>query len=674
MATRFGPSGEAVYNRSYRMKNPDGSNETWADTVERVVNGNIALVHGKDSSEWSKRTQHEAGRLKYFMNEMAILPAGRQLRTLGMEGRQFAFNCHHSGWSGKLSDHFKFTFMRLVEGGGVGANYSTKYFDHYGSPMNHIDLRLSCDTDHPDFGKMPVYVTDEIVSMYPVRVEDTREGWADALGSVIDAAMSRSWPNGIRVEFELSDIRPEGSPLVSSGGTAAGPAPLAVMLKEVTDVLNRAHEDGFFTPIDMMEIDHAISVGAIAGGNRRSARMSMVNWNDPYIFEFIDSKADGTKHWTTNISVAIDDEFISMLERNDNNRAKYVHKRVCEAVLNNGEPGYWNMSLSNVGEVDEIICTNPCGEIPLAQWEACNLGHVNMDWFARTGEVDVDELFEAHRLITRFLIRSTYSDINDPKQREIQDRNRRIGVGHLGVQGFWAKQGVRYSEIPHVSDVYHLTADLADEVRTEAREYAFKLRIPEPIKVTTVAPTGSVAKLPGVSEGIHPIYARHFERRIRFSKRSDEEFSQVLDYMNQGFTIEDDVYDPSGMTSVVVFPTEDILVQQVRDLGIDESVVESSDELTVRQMLDVQAFYQNVWADNAVSYTVNIPDGTVSVDELQDLLVDYLPKLKGTTIMVDATRDQAPYTRITKEDYQVAEAKRVDDSYDEACATGACPI
>ena len=118
--------------------------------------------------------------------------------------------------------------------------------------------------------------------------------------------------------------------------------------------------------------------------------------------------------------------------------------------------------------------------------------------------------------MTRFLIRATYGDVNDPKRGLSWTANRRIGVGHLGVQGFWAKHGLRYSRIPGDPKAESLLYVMSQAVREMARAYAFELRIPEPVKVTTVAPTGSIAKLPGVSEGIHPIYARHFERRVRF--------------------------------------------------------------------------------------------------------------------------------------------------------------
>jgi ribonucleoside-triphosphate reductase (thioredoxin) len=696
----WGPTGEAVYNRTYSRQKDDGKFETWQDTVDRVVKGNLSLAYG-DTSTWSKEVWQEAALLERYMDEFKIIPAGRQLWATGVPGRQYLFNCHVSGWGEKFSDHFAFTFMRLVEGGGVGANYSTRLFEHYGCPVKSVNVRITCSQSHPDFGKLESLLADDGrhygMSYY---VDDTREGWSRALTYLIDTSMSGQ---ADVIEFNVSGIRPEGSPLVSSGGTAAGPAPLANMLLDVGNVLNRACKQGYFTPVDIMEIDHYISVGAVAGGKRRSARMSVCHWNDPFIFEFIKAKTDGRLHWTTNVSVEIDNTFIANLREINPNQlgaetsgrllAQQVHAAVCKAVLSNGEPGYWNSELAQQGEPGVILSTNPCGEIPLEAWEACNLGHVNLDAFVdydNASGVDFGGLQEAHRLMTRFLIRSTFADINDPRQREIQDKNRRIGLGHFGVQGYLAKRGIKYSDAARsvaengIMSFAGQLRYLKGVVREEARRYAFELRIPEPVKVTSVAPTGTIAKMPGVTEGIHPVYAKWYERRVRFSKRDEREFGQVLDYMNQGFKIEDDIYDPSGMTAVVVFPTEDILVKQVRDivkkygddfdLDFDESVVESAEDLTIDDMLSMQAVYQTYWADNAVSYTCNIAEGRYSPEELQEILVKYLPRLKGTTIMVDASREQAPYTRITRQEYESAEAKRVEDSTDEACATGACPV
>src|SRR5690606_22424947 len=218
--------------------------------------------------------------------------------------------------------------------------------------------------------------------------------------------------------------RPKGARLKTFGGTASGPAPFAKMLHDVAAVLNgtnvlvdirswpgevvrsekvRSHP---LTCIEAMEIDHAIAQCVVAGGVRRSARMAMVHWQDPHIFDFISCKSDFGDHFTTNISVIVDDDFMLKLSQGDQ-RAKDIHEACVEGMLANGEPGYFNISLANEGELDEIYATNPCGEITLHPWENCVLGHVNLDAFAT--DPDNERLEEAHRLMIRFLIRATFA-------------------------------------------------------------------------------------------------------------------------------------------------------------------------------------------------------------------------------------------------------------------------
>lgn len=700
--TKFGPTGQIVYDRTYSRKLPDGSNETWPDTVRRVARGNLELVYGEQAA-WPQHVINEYCLLVDHMEDFRIIPAGRHLWASGVKGRQYLMNCWVSGWGEKLSDHFEFTFLRLMEGGGVGANYSSTYLEAFGAPRRELRVHIVCDPSHADYEEMKAagILSTEFDSDWhgAFEVGDSREGWADALVDLLDTYMTDDVVKHQDRVYDVTNVRPKGARLKTFGGTASGPGPFGQMMLDVAVVMNGSylnaqeyhgfHHISHVTPIEAMEIDHAIASCVVSGGVRRSARMAICHWRDPYIEDFLACKADGSKHWTTNISVEIDDDFLALLNYEEGDKripfhlkgeagyAKRVHQLVVEGMLTNGEPGYWNSSLSNEGEPGRVIATNPCGEITLEAWEACNLGHVNLDAFAPKvkGEpVDLPKILLAHELMTRFLIRATWADINDPKSRKIQDSNRRIGVGHLGVQGFWVKQGVRYSVVPETQMAPLLLDRLRDMVRQTAREYAFELRIPEPVKVTTVAPTGSIAKLPGVPEGIHPIYARYFLRRVRFSVLDPDQADKLLEFAHQGLKIETDVYDQSGNTMVVEFPTKDILVEQVEALGYPaDIVIESADELTLDQLLAFQEMYQTHYADNAVSFTANVPPG-LDVQEVADVVAARLPSLKGTTIMVDNTREQAPYERISEADYLAATVRTIEDGIDENCATGACPI
>lgn len=701
----WGPTGETVYNRTYSRKKPDGTNETWPETVIRVVDGNLALVYGDDKTQWDEEILLERAELVDMISEFKILPAGRHLWASGVKGRQYLMNCWTSGWGEKLSDHFEFTFMRLMEGGGVGANYSSDYLKPYGLPAQALNVHIVCDPEHPDYQEMrdAGVLSDEYTSDWEgaFEVVDSREGWAAALVDLIDTYYSDDVKHENRV-YDVTNVRPKGARLKTFGGTASGPGPFARMMHEVSRVLNRsrvrvmavnaAHLPDqvdkrdladHLTPLEAMEIDHAIAECVVSGGVRRSARMSMVRWDDPWAVDFINCKADTGKHWTTNISLEIDNKFIQNAQHHMGGelalkKAAKVYDQAVQAMLRNGEPGFFNVDLANEGELKGIYTTNPCGEITLEPWEACNLGHVNLDAFAPTvmgGYDDWDGLLRAHQLMTRFLIRATYADVPDPKSREVVDRNRRIGVGHFGVQGYLAKRSIRYSDA--AKPYSRVPGDLAimrSVVDATARDYAFELRIPTPIKTTTVAPTGSIAKLPGATEGIHPIYARHFIRRIRFNKTDSDQALQLLRFQLEGFDVETDIYDQSGNTMVVSIPTKELLVEQVEALGYPADIVESADEISLDDMLAFQAMYQKHYSNNAVSFTVNVPEGQYSDWQAGKIISDYLPALKGTTIMPDGTRPQAPYERITEAEYEAARIKAVEDSIDEECATGACPI
>lgn len=695
----WGPNGRSVYERTYQRVKPDGTREQWNDTVQRVIAGNLSLVYG-DPETWTEEVISESEELHRMMFGLKILPAGRHLWASGVPGRQYLFNCHTAGWGQKFSDHFEFMFMRLMEGGGVGSNYSSKYLAQYGPVKRALNVHIICDPEHPDYQKMKdAGVLSETYGYgwpgaFPI--EDSREGWAGGLVDLLDTFFKDEVKHDNRV-YDVSRVRKEGAPLRTFGGSASGPLPFARMMVNVAGIMNRRVQRQA-TPLDGMEIDHEIGQCVVAGGNRRSARMSILPWSDPWIQEFIECKADPSKHWTTNISVEVDEEFFRCLTQEwsppfEDDRgvewpqfgpreaADDILHRVAQGMLANGEPGIWNSALSAEGELGEVFCTNPCGEIILQQWENCNLGHVNLDAFIKVSDgtvsVDLAEVQAAHRLMTRFLMRATYGDVNDSKQAAVLARNRRIGVGHFGVQGMLAKLGIPFSEAPQNEFVKDFLDRMYRTVRQEARDYAFALRIPEPVKVTTVAPTGTIAKLAGRTEGIHPVYAKHYIQRIRFSTVDPTQRAQLEEYAAQGYEIEVDQW--AANTKIVLIPTEELLVSELVEMGYsrDEALVlvESVDEIDFYDLLAFQAMYQEHYADNAVSFTANVIPGSIDAEEITVNLTRWLPKLKGTTVFPDLSRPQAPYTRLTAEEFDAIEGpKMAADGTDESCSTGACPI
>ncbi|MFJ6010174.1 ribonucleoside-triphosphate reductase, adenosylcobalamin-dependent [Streptomyces halstedii] len=672
---------KVVYERTYSRQKPDGSMESWPETVQRVVDGNLALVEPRYIEEGEREALTE------MIESFKILPAGRHLKSSGVN--DFALNnCWAAGWdSSKPEEHFTFTLLRLAEGGGVGANYSSRYLEDFPPVQVPVNVHIVCDPKHPDYydmydsGLISMEYSHTWAGAYPV--EDSREGWAAALGDLIRTAHDPKTRHTQRV-YDVSRVRCKGSPLKTFGGTASGPEPFAEMMQEVGAIfaLNfhnaaETYEHHYLTGLDAMNIDHAIAKAIVAGGVRRSARMSIMRWDDYLISDFIRIKAEGG-HWTTNISVEVDENFFKALAgewtEKMNCLAQDVLKAIAEGMLRNGEPGVWNSTLTAEGEVDGTYTTNPCGEATLTPWEPCNLGSVNLGAFVdRNGDVDNEGLVTAHRLITRYLVRATFAEVADGKSADAIYRYRRIGVGHLGFADYLYKTGIKYTEASLNGWVVEDLNWWADTVDEAAAEYANQLRIPVPIKKRVIAPTGTTSKLAGVSgEAVHAPFADYFIRRIRFSALEPSEVAQVEEYRRKGYRVEPCRY--AANTLVVEIPTKDSLLDELEY----PEYFQHAGELTIRDMLNVQRMYQEYWADQAVSYTANVDSSKYTAEELAGLLAEYLPDLKGTTCFPEMSMPQSPYERISREEYVVRAAEVgievTDTGFDPVCASGACPV
>ncbi len=650
---KWGPNGEAVFSRTYARPKGDRS-ETWAECVHRVVEGNISLVDPQHLAPV------ETSHLGQAIHEMGLLPAGRHLWSSNADNpRQYLMNCHRAGWGPDLADHFCFTFDMTMVGGGVGANFSNSYLEQLPMPAGWVELHVVCSLVHPDREEFAQHLDpslpDAAVAVH--HVEDSREGWVDALRQVLNLAQH----GGGKLVIDVSEVRPRGSLIAGFGGVASGPGPLVELLTSATDIVNDC-VGRELTSLDCMAIDHAIASCVVAGGVRRSARMSQKAARDSDALDVVTCKLDDpTSHWTTNVSLEIDDLWVEQLKRRQP-QAMAVFTAVVQGMLENGEPGFYHSDNASKGETGDVRATNPCGEQPLEDWEACCLGHVNLAYYG----TDLDGAIRAARLMTRFLIRATEAWIDDPKQRAIVNDNRRIGVGLTGVQEWAAAHGVRWSDIDESDELRFFLQEMARAVDQEADYYSEQLGISRPIKTRTIAPTGTVSKLAGVSEGIHPIYARHFLQRMRYA--ADD--PQLDAHIAMSRHVEDCMY--SANTKVVTIPTRHTIIDQY-----DPGLIQSVDEISIDTQFAVQAFFQQYWSDNAVSFTANIDPDTPH-SELAAALERWLPHLKGTTVFPDLSRPQSPYERIPDGVYEVvaevlggnaAVGEAVDD-----CATGSCPV
>jgi adenosylcobalamin-dependent ribonucleoside-triphosphate reductase len=346
-----------------------------------------------------------------------------------------------------------------------------------------------------------------------------------------------------------------------------------------------------------------------------------------------------------------------------NETVKYVQFVGEEEVYDCQVPGI-NRYISNG------FVSHNCGEIPMMRYpdlkafDVCCLGHVNLAF--------AEDPLECFRLMTRFLIRATFAPLPDELTHRNVQRNRRIGVGFLGFHEWLVNHGIKYSQAPQSGWVKRQLRKFREVVIEAARQYASQLRIPEPIKKTTVAPTGTISNIPGTTSGIQPLYAPFYRRRVRYSN-SDLELRRVLD-RSEYEAVEPALNEPN--TTVVSYVCRDIMVDRTSErIGENRALelIESQFDLQVSDFLKVQAMVQREYADNAVSITINVNPQEVSGQQLKELLMLYLPELKGVTIFPEMSRPQSPLERITREEYEAA-AFRVAGNYEEDCASGSCPI
>ena len=190
------PLGKTVYERTYSRRKPDGSQEEWHDTVARVVDGNCSLV----PEEFIEPGERE--RLTELIGSFALLPAGRHLFVTGTNS-PYTFNCHVAGWGPRLRDHAGFTMSVLLTGGGVGSTYQSSAIGVLQPPAGTVEPRFLAPI-HKDRAEFSHRLGSPSQGGAVYRVPDSREGWTEALGLLLDL----SEDGGGVITYDMTDVRP----------------------------------------------------------------------------------------------------------------------------------------------------------------------------------------------------------------------------------------------------------------------------------------------------------------------------------------------------------------------------------------------------------------------------------------------------------------------------------
>lgn len=488
----IGKTGKATYCRTYQRKRTELSRrETWAETVQRVVEYSMSLYQGPAKRE---DLVAEAEDLYDRIFHMKLFPSGRVMWLGGTEAikkvPEAAFNC--AFLTIKNYEDICEDFHLLLCGCGVGdrilladlVDFPKVY--SVGKTINHMQY------NHIKGGRNPDETEVDYLSGYNnpiIRVGDSKEGWVSALRYLF---LYMTMPGQCNITFNYDWVRPKGEPLKTFGGYAPGPEGLTAMLVNITAKLLRF--DGQVPdPLTIGDICCYLGKNSIVGGNRRASKILLF---DPDNNEFIMCKAED--NWEPQRIMSNN----SMIFQERPTKEKLAS--VFEFIKHNGEPGFYNLEAARKRH-PYAQGTNPCGEILLADKGFCNLSTVVVSSHVNEfGVLNWDDLKRSFELATRIGMRQTNVTVTLPEWDEIQKRDRLCGVSMTGVMD---AGGLEDYELNELRDVCH----------DEADTYAYEMRIPRPLLVTCVKPEGTLSLLPTVSPGLHRARAPYYIRRIRMS-------------------------------------------------------------------------------------------------------------------------------------------------------------
>lgn len=471
-----------------------------------------------------------------------------------------------------------------------------------------------------------------------LRAEDSREGWSTLVYKSMMALMT-----GAGIGINYGKVRASGTPIKKTGGVASGPLSLMQMVNEVAR--------------------HVMQ-----GGSRRAAVWAGLPWWHPDIFDFITiknwddetvlKKSTDFNHPATldmtNISILLDDDFFTAYEAvgpirlHDSNTApngmewndwaSLVYKRGVSNMVRTAEPGFGIDIGDNAGE----DCRNACTELTTSDdSDICNLGSINL------ANIDSkEELAFVVDQATLFLLAGTvYSHVPYPKVAETRNKNRRLGLGVMGVHEWLLKRELPYApdeELAEWMDIYTTSAAVS-------HKYADKHGLSRPVKTRAIAPTGTISICAETTSGIEPIFCVAFKRR----------------YLTNGV---------QWKYQYVIDPTAQRLINE----GVDPDLIEDAYSLShdVEKRIAFQAWMQS-YVDHAISVTINIPGPMTDSDDVRkfsDMLYYYLPQLRGITVYPDGARGGQPISAVPYE--EAASQVGVVFEEDEAgsCKNGICSI
>ncbi len=606
---------QVVVWSKYAKFRPDlNRRENWDEIVDRNVD-----MHVKKFPE----LEDEIRSAYEFVREKKVLPSMRSMQFGGKPieiNNTRIYNCCYLPMDSY--EAFSEVMFLLLSGTGVG----------YSVQSSHVE-------------KMP-----EIRKPIKTRrylVGDSIEGWSDAVKVLMKSYFAgRSLP-----VFDFSDIRPKGARLITSGGKAPGPEPLADALHNIKKVLDRKEDGERLTPFEVHEINCYIADAVLSGGIRRSAMIALFDLHDE---EMLTSKFG--KWWETKPHLARANNS-AVIVRHKIDKPEFMNLWEKIEASKSGEPGFFFTNDKDWG-------LNPCAEISLKPFQFCNLTTVNV-----SDVVDQDD-YNARSKAASFIgtLQASYTNFHylREKWQTTTEKDALIGVSMTGIaSGIVTQLDMR---------------EAARVVKEENARVAKLLGINKASRTTTVKPEGTSSLVVGSSSGIHAWHNDYYIRRLRVGKNE-----AIYNYLSQFHPelVEDEFFKPHEQ-AVISVP------QKAPDGAVtrDESAMHLLDRVKMVWNEWIAGGYRKGENQNNVSTTVTISDdewGTVGewMWENRNMYtaLSVLPKDEHTYV-------QAPYEDCTREVYDellhslhginVDNVLEIEDQtapQDEvACGGGACEV
>lgn len=469
----------------------------------------------------------------------------------------------------------------------------------------------------------------------------------DNLESIFDCAkqLARTYSYGGGCGTDLSKLCPKGATVRNAAKESSG-------------------------AVSFMDL-YSMVTGLISQNGRRGALMISMSCDHPDIMEFIDIKNDLSKVNFANISVRMTDAFLKAVEcdadftmrfqREETGevteqtiRAKDLMHKLAENNWKTGEPGmlFWDRieKYNLLSETKEFSYagTNPCGEEPLPAFGSCNLGSINLAEFVTNPFTQNAQFDFTAFLRTVSIAIDALNEVLDEgmelhplkEQRESVRDWRQCGLGIMGLADMLIKMGVRYGSeesIKLCDEIGHYMARIAiAESSSLAEKYgAYPKCNPNEIvnteyfkahrdyeehilkyglrnsQLLTVAPTGTLSTMLGISGGIEPIFANYYERTTKSLHGKDVTYKVYTPIVQRYMSY-------CGLTDEYQLPEYFVTAQK----------------LDYHQRIDMQSVWQK-HIDASISSTVNLPNET-TVEEVADLYMYAWKKgLKGITVFRD---------------------------------------